>query len=505
MSGNQELDLQLNGITKLYPGVVALDDVSLRVRAGEVIGLLGENGAGKSTLMKVLGGIVAPTAGSITIDGESHDQLTVIESQAAGIAFVHQELNVFDNLDVTANIFIGREKTYRGSRIVDSKSMYQTVQPLLDRVGARFRPTTLVAELSLAEQQLLEIAKALSTDARVVIMDEPTSSLTLSETKVLLKVIADLKAQGIAVIFISHRLSEVEECVDRAVVLRDGKLVGYLDKADVNHDNMIRMMIGRNLKSLYTPPASSVGDPVLSLRNVRTEANPANTASLDLYSGEILGVAGLIGAGRTELAQAIFGVGGKLGGDVLVDGRPLNTTTPADAIKAGLYLVPEDRKRAGLVLDFDIAENVTMASLHDYAKNGIVSRSRQLASAESQRVNLAIKTADVRCAANEMSGGNQQKVVLAKWLSMKPRIIIFDEPTRGIDVGAKSEIYRLMRILADRGVGVMMISSDMEEVIGVSDRIIVMKDGQFTGTLQRPDFSEHNILTLAVGRALEGI
>lgn len=501
----QQLDLQLNGITKVYPGVVALEDVSLRVRAGEVIGLLGENGAGKSTLMKVLGGIVAPTGGSIAIDGKVHDRLSVIQSQSAGIAFVHQELNLFDNLDVTANIFLGREKTHRRFRLVDSKAMYRAVQPLLDRVGARFGPTTPVAELSLAEQQLLEIAKALSTDARLVIMDEPTSSLTLSETRVLLKVISGLKAEGIAVIFISHRLSEVEQCVDRAVVLRDGKLAGHLARADATHDKIIRLMIGRDLKSLYTPPARSAGEPVLSLRQVRTEAKPASSASLDVYRGEILGVAGLIGAGRTELAQAIFGMGGKLAGDVLVEGRPLHSRSPAEAIKAGLYLVPEDRKRAGLILDADIAENVTLADLTRYARRGIVSRMRQLAMAESQRLELAIKTPDVRRAAHEMSGGNQQKVVLAKWLSMNPRAIIFDEPTRGIDVGAKAEIYRLMRSLADSGVGVMMISSDMEEIIGVSDRIIVMQDGRFTGTLQRPDFTEHNILTLAVGRALEEV
>ncbi|WP_404401998.1 sugar ABC transporter ATP-binding protein [Pelagibacterium halotolerans] len=503
MTTGQQFDLRLEQITKVYPGVVALKDVSLTIRAGEVIGLIGENGAGKSTLMKILGGILAPTAGGITIDGKHHDRLTVSESQSAGIAFVHQELNVLENLDVAANVFLGREKTRGRLKLVDTRAMHEAVLPLLVRVGARFKPQTPVATLSLAEQQLLEIAKALSADARLVIMDEPTSSLTLSETNTLLKVIADLKAQGIAVVFVSHRLAEIEACADRVVVLRDGRTVGHLSREEVNHDAMIRLMIGRDLKSLYTPPGIALGDAVLSIRNVKTTANPASTASFDVRRGEILGVAGLIGAGRTELAQAIFGVGGKLSGEVHIGGIPLEARTPAEAIAAGLYLVPEDRKRSGLILDFEIVENITMANLFAFAKWGMVSRSRQMEVAEEHRGRLAIKTPDVRRVAQEMSGGNQQKVVLAKWLSMAPRVVIFDEPTRGIDVGAKSEIYTLMRALADNGVGVMMISSDMEEVIGVSDRIVVMRDGAIAGELRRRDFSEHNILTLAVGKVLE--
>ncbi len=503
MSGLQELDLRLQGITKVYPGVVALKDVSLSVSAGEVLGLIGENGAGKSTLMKILGGVIAPTDGSISIDGRVSRGLTVAESQGAGIAFVHQELNVLDNLDVAANVYLGREKIRGRLRLIDRKAMREAVQPLLDRVGALFGPDTPVAALSLAERQLLEIAKALSVDARLVIMDEPTSSLTLSETNNLLKVIADLKSQGIAVVFISHRLGEVEQCVDRIAVLRDGQMAGRLEREEINNDAMIRLMIGRDLKSLYTPPKAAAGRPLLSIRNVRTAAKPANAANIELRTGEILGVAGLIGAGRTELAQAIFGAGGKLSGEVLVNGVPLDAKSPAEAIEAGLYLVPEDRKRTGLILEFPICENVTMANLRNYLRRGTVSRSRQIEVAEAQRRQLSIKTPDVRDAAQAMSGGNQQKVVLAKWLSMDPKVIIFDEPTRGIDVGSKSEIYKLMRALADRGVGVMMISSDMEEVIGVSDRIVVMRDGEISGELHRDDFSEHNILMLAVGKALE--
>ncbi len=505
MNVSPELDLRLEGVTKVYPGVAALQDVSLRVRAGEVVGLIGENGAGKSTLMKILGGVIAPTSGKIILEGREFDRLSVIESQAAGIAFVHQELNVFDNLDVAANIFLGRERRRGSLPFLDRKSMNRLVQPLLEKVGAHFKPTTLVLELSLAERQLLEIAKALSVDARLVIMDEPTSSLTLSETTMLMKVIADLKAHGISVIFISHRLSEIEESADRVVVLRDGLNAGHLARAEISHNAMIHMMIGRDLKSLYTPPAQTPGKPILAIRDFRTAANPAHTATLDVRVGEILGVAGLIGAGRTELAEAVFGVGGKLGGDVLIGETVLAARSPSEAIDQGLYLVPEDRKRNGLILEFGTVENVTMASLQTFAKRGVVSHARQIAVAEEQRKQLAIKTPDVRRATQEMSGGNQQKVVLAKWLSMNPKVIIFDEPTRGIDVGAKAEIYKLMRALADDGVGVMMISSDMEEVIGVSDRIVVMKEGMVTGELQRSQFSERNILTLAVGKVLEEV
>ena len=505
MSGHQELHLHLQGITKVYVGAVALKDVSLSISAGEVLGLIGENGAGKSTLMKILGGVIAPTEGSISIDGKVSQGLTVSESQDCGIAFVHQELNILDNLDVAANVFLGREKTRGGLRLIDRKAMRDAVQPLLDRVGAQFGPDTPVAELSLAERQLLEIAKALSVDARLVIMDEPTSSLTLSETNSLLEVIADLKAQGIAVVFISHRLSEVERCADRIVVLRDGQIAGHLDHGDIDSDAMIRLMIGRDLKSLYTPPTAPLGSPVLSVRHVRTAAKPMQAANLDLRMGEILGLAGLIGAGRTELAQAIFGAGGKLSGEVLLNGVPLDAENPAAAIEAGLYLVPEDRKRTGLILEFPVFENVTMANLGAYLRAGMISRPRQIEVCEELRKRLSIKTPSVQDIAQTMSGGNQQKVVLAKWLSMDPKVIIFDEPTRGIDVGSKAEIYRLMRALADRGVGVMMISSDMEEVICVSDRILVMREGEISGELHRNDFSEHNILTLAMGKALEEV
>jgi ribose transport system ATP-binding protein len=495
--------LELRDIGKVYPGVAALKGVSLSVAPGEVIGLVGENGAGKSTLMKILGGVVAPTTGTIRVDGVDRGAMTVAGAIAAGIAFVHQELNLFDNLDAAANVFIGREPVNGPFRLVDRKRMAAEAEPLFRRLGADFGPATPVSRLSLAQQQLLEIAKALSLDSRVVIMDEPTSSLTLSETERLLKVIADLKASGVSVIFISHRLDEVKTCADRVVVLRDGQMVGGLDRAEITPAAMIRLMIGRDLRSIYKPPAAAAGRPILAVAGLRTGTYPERAVDLEVRRGEILGLAGLIGAGRTELARAIFGVDRALGGTIRLDGAPVAVASPRDAIAAGIYLVPEDRKACGVLLDLSIAENISLPQLPLLAEGGLVSREKERVLAEGERRRLDIRAPGVGVRVGSLSGGNQQKVVLAKWLSMQPKAIIFDEPTRGIDVGAKREIYDMLRRLADEGVGILMISSDMEEVIGVSDRIAVMHEGAIAGTLERAEFSEHRVLELAVGQPAE--
>ena len=493
--------LELLDIGKTYPGVVALDDVSLAVSPGEVIGLVGENGAGKSTLMKILGGVLRPSTGSIRIDGRAREAMTVADAIAAGIAFVHQELNLFDNLDAAANVFIGREPLRPGPlRLVDRKKLAAATAPLFDRLGVDFSPQTPVARLSLAQRQLVEIAKALSLDSRLVIMDEPTSSLTLSETDRLLQVIADLKASGVSVIFISHRLDEVKACADRVVVLRDGHLVGRLAHDEIAPDAMIRLMIGRDLKSIYRPPAAAPGALLLEIEGARTSTYPQAEVALSLRQGEILGLAGLIGAGRTELARAVFGIDPLLAGTVRLAGRDLAIASPRDAIRQGIYLVPEDRKASGVLLDFPICENVSLPQLGGLARLGVVRRPRENEVAETQRRRLGIRAPGIGTRVGTLSGGNQQKVVLAKWLAMKPRAIIFDEPTRGIDVGAKREIYDMMRALADSGVAILMISSDMEEVIGVSDRIAVMHEGRISGILPRSDFSEHRVLRLAVGQ-----
>lgn len=493
--------LKVVGISKSYPGVQALHDVSFRVAGGEVIGLVGENGAGKSTLMKILGGLTSPSSGTLELDGQEVTHLSVGSSMRAGIAFVHQELNLFENLTAAANIFIGREPLSGGLlRLVDEAALKRLAAPLLAQLGADFDADTPVSALSLAQMQLVEIAKALSLNARLIIMDEPTSSLTATETQRLLDVIARLRSEGVSIILISHRLAEIEEAADRVVVLRDGKCVAELDKCDIRAEAMIRLMIGRDLTMMYRPPASAPGEILLQLNAVRTAYRPEQQVSLDVRRGEILGLAGLVGSGRTELSRAIFGLDRLVGGEIRIAGKPVAITSPWAAIEEGLYLIPEDRKRSGLILDFAIQSNVTLASMAACSRLGLVDARAEEEHADEQRRNLDIRTPSVATIVRDLSGGNQQKVVLAKWLSMAPRILLFDEPTRGVDVGAKNEIYRLMRALSDRGVGILMISSDMEEVIGISDRVAVMHEGRIAGFLNRNELSEGAILSLAVGR-----
>jgi ribose transport system ATP-binding protein len=493
--------LELISISKTYPGVRALRDVSLAVAPGEVVGLIGENGAGKSTLMKILGGVTAPSSGIIKLRGEQKDDLTVSEAIRCGIAFVHQELNLFDNLDVAANVFFGREQLSHGLfHLIDTAAMMSRTKPLLERLGADFEPDTPVEELSLAQRQLVEIAKALSLGAEIVIMDEPTSSLTLTETNRLLGIIAELKAAGVSIIFITHRLNEIEQCADRVVALRDGAVVGTLQSDEIEHDRMIRLMIGRDLKALYTPPGESVGKEILVAKDIRTTTYPECAVNFSLRRGEIVGLAGLVGSGRSELARTIFGIDRPVDGSVTVDGRPLTIQSPGDAIARGIYLIPEDRKRSGLILEDDITSNISLPNLRRLARAYLLDRGREEKVATKQSARLNIRAASVSSVVGTLSGGNQQKVVLAKWLAMAPNVMLFDEPTRGIDVGAKSEIYGLIRALADAGVAVLMISSDMEEVIGVSDRILVMHEGRISGQLERDQFSEHQVMLLAVGK-----
>jgi ribose transport system ATP-binding protein len=496
--------LKLSGLRKTYPGVVALADFSLDVRPGEIIGVVGENGAGKSTLMKILGGVIQPDRGNVEIDGVPYGGLSVGGSMQAGIAFVHQELNLFDNLDVAANVYIGREPTRAGPlRLVDNAKLHSIVKPYLDLLGANFSPSTQVSALSLAQQQMVEIAKALSFKSRLVILDEPTSSLPIAETEKLLDVMRRLRNQGISIFFISHRLHEIVAVCDRVVVLRDGRMVGTLEKDQISHDAMVRLMVGRDLRVAYTAPKAPKGEVTLAVRGVRTHTYPHREVSLELHSGEILGLAGLVGAGRTELARALFGIDRTHGGEIVLGGTPMRFATAADAIAAGIFLVPEDRKGAGILLDLPIYENVSLPNLPAYARGTMVSSDLEKKQAEASKRELDIRTSSISVRTGLLSGGNQQKVVLAKWLAMEPRVMIFDEPTRGIDIGAKSEIYRLMRGLADNGVAVLMISSDMEEVIGVSDRVAVMHEGHISGVLGRDQFSEENILILAVGKSLQ--
>lgn len=465
------------------------------------MGLVGENGAGKSTLLKILGGVIAPDGGSIEIDGVPHKELSVVSSMASGIALVHQELNLFDNLDVASNVFIGREPRKHGwLHMIDGVKLHAEVQPFLDRLGANFSSSELVSRLSLAQRQIVEVAKALSLKSKLLILDEPTSSLPIAEADRLLSVIATLKANGMSMMFVSHRLHEVVRACDRVIVLRDGRNVGHLVGKAIAHDAMVKLMVGRDLKVAYAPAAVPRGEVALSVQKLRTRTYPFEEASIDLHRGEILGLAGLVGAGRTELAHAIFGADRTDGGMIALDGKPVDFATSADAVMAGVFLVPEDRKGLGLLLDFAIAENITLPDLDAYVHGIMISRDAERKRAEKSRSDLDIRAPDVGARTGSLSGGNQQKVVLAKWLAMNPKVMIFDEPTRGIDIGAKSEIYRLMRALADAGVAVLMISSDMEEVIGVSDRVAVMHKGHIAGILDRDQCSEIGILRLAVGK-----
>ncbi len=491
--------LQLRSIHKRFLGVHALKGVSLDVHPGEVVALLGENGAGKSTLMKIAGGIEQPDSGDVLIDGA---RVVVRDVQAAtshGIAFIHQELNLLDNLDVAGNVLLGREPTVWGPlRLVDRRKMHAIVQPYLAQLGLGISGDTAVAGLSIAQQQLVEIAKALSLKARVLIMDEPTSSLTLAETSRLHEIVAGLRADGVGVIYISHRLGEVRAVADRAVVLRDGGNAGSLARDELTHDNMVRLMVGRDIAA-QVHSRGVARDECFRIEGLRTRRYPQQTVSFGVSRGEILGVAGLVGAGRSEVAQAIFGVERPLAGHIFMDGSAIEIADPAAAIRQGLFLVPEDRRTAGLVMDFSVRENVTLPALDRYATHGLVSVAKERVGVTAVCNQLQVKAPSIETKTANLSGGNQQKVVLAKWLALGPKVLIVDEPTRGIDVGAKAELYALLRGLAQAGVVIVMISSDMEEILNMSDRVAVMHEGAITGTLARADCSEERIMTLAVG------
>ncbi len=493
--------LEMRGIEKSFPGVKALDKVDLTVYPGEVVALIGENGAGKSTLMNILGGVLQADAGTIRIEGQIVHIKNVSDAINLGIGFIHQELNVLDNLSIAGNIFLGREPTWLGPlKLINRRRMRTETEPYLQQLGLNLSPDSVLSQMSIAQQQMVEVAKALSLNARLLIMDEPTSSLTLSETKRLFEVIRRLRSNGVSIIYISHRLAEVEDCADRVVGLRDGANVGSLERDRITHDNMVRLMIGRKLEDFFVSPRAQARDNYFCVRDLATKRYPKQKITFESSRGEILGFAGLVGAGRTEMAHAIFGVDTSAGGSVSLAGKKIQIRCAGDAIENGIYLVPEDRRKSGLVADMTFRENITLPDLKRYAALGLIRRGLETGVAEKQSEKLKIKLSSVETPVKNLSGGNQQKVVLAKWLALKPKVIIFDEPTRGIDVGTKAEIYHLMRGLADKGVVIVMISSDMEEILGVSDRIAVMHEGRITGILTRDKFEEEAIMRLAVGQ-----
>jgi ribose transport system ATP-binding protein len=495
--------LRMQGITKRFPGVLALQGVSLSLRAGEVLALMGENGAGKSTLMKVLGGVNPPDEGEITIDGQRVTLDSVRAAKKHGIALIHQELMLAPNLDITSNIFLGNEQAPGGLLgPLNRPKLNQKAEALLQRVGLRVPVTTPVSRLTAGQMQMVEIAKALSTSARIIIMDEPTSSLAAAESEQLFRIIHQLRREGIGIIYISHRMGEVLELADRITVLRDGRYVGDLLRSEATHDRIVAMMVGRELSNQYFPPKHGrpPGEPVLEVSNLRVPGTPEGV-SFTAFRGEILGFAGLVGAGRTELMEAIFGANPALSGSMRLAGQPYMPRRTRDAIERGVYLAPEDRKRHGLVLPMSVAQNTSLPNVANYARFGWLDRGSEARVAEEGVARLRTKTPSIRQAVVNLSGGNQQKVVLAKWLAMQPKILILDEPTRGIDVGAKAEIYRHMADLADAGITILMVSSDMEETIGMSDRVVVMHERRLKGVLERDQLTQVAIANLMTGKA----
>lgn len=497
--------LEMRSITKEFPGVKALDGVTFNVKKGEIHALVGENGAGKSTLMKILSGVYPAGAfsGDIVIDGAKMTFGRIKDSEKAGVAIIYQELALVKQLSVCENITLGNEISERG--IIDWDQSFLKAEAALKKVGLKVSPAEKLLHLGVGEQQLVEIAKALSKEAKILILDEPTAALTESEAENLLRILKELKNSGVTCIYISHRLREIFEIADTITVLRDGKTICTQSKSDFTEDKLIAKMVGRELTQIYPRKKRPIGETLMEVKNW-TVYDPAidetvvDNVSFTVKKGEILGIAGLIGAGRTELVMSMFGVFGRItSGRIFLDGKELSLKSAGDAIKAGISLVSEDRKRFGLVLSMDIKKNMSLASLGRISNNAVIDENEEIRYAEKYSRELKVKTPSIEQIVGNLSGGNQQKVVLGKWLMTGPKVLILDEPTRGIDVGAKFEIYTLINELVDSGVCIIMISSELPEVLGMSDRILVMHEGKFTGELLINDATEEKIMYYATG------
>ena len=487
--------VQMKNIAKSFSGTKVLKGVNLELGHGEILALLGENGAGKSTLMKILSGIYSKDSGEIYLDGELCHFQNPKEAQNKGVAIIHQEMNLCNDLSVSENIFLGRE-VMDGLRL-NHKKMDEEAQKILDDLGISMKSTELAGDLKVSEQQMVEIAKALSQDAKVLIMDEPTSALSRKEIEDLFRVIRKLRDEGRGIIYISHRLDELRAIADKVSILRDGENVISGDLKDFSIDDIIRHMVGREIQDKFPRIHREKGKEILRVENLN--AGPkVRDISFSLYEGEILGIAGLMGAGRTEMTRALFGVDEKTSGKIYLFGEEVKTNTPKDSIELGMALIPEDRRKDGLCTDLSIRENISLPNL-DSMKNslGVLSKDLELKISEDTIKSLNVKAKDREMISKNLSGGNQQKVVLGKWLVRNPKVILFDEPTRGIDIGAKVEIYQIMNELKKKGVGVLFISSEMEEVLGMSDRILIFCDGRITGELSREEANQENILKLA--------
>ncbi len=488
--------VDMQHISKSFPGVKALDDVSFTLEAGQVMALLGENGAGKSTLVKILSGVYARDAGDMTIFGQRiQGDLNPKKAQELGIAIIHQELNMCQHLSVAENIFLGREK--RSGIVLSDREMQRRAADILHRLKIDIHPNTIVGSLAVSKQQMVEIAKALSVNARILIMDEPTSALTSKEIDELFAIIQSLKAEGRGIVYISHRLDELQHIVDDVTIMRDGQFIIKKPFSEITLDEIIANMVGREIKEKFPRISRARGKKIFEVKRLNA-GRMVRDVSFELYEGEIVGIAGLMGAGRTETTRAIFGVDPKESGSIWLDGRELRIQKPMDAIKNGIVLVPEDRKRDGLCTKLSIRDNIALPNLDILCDRLSIVRNRRVGEAVKKSVrDLQIKMPHADVDAGSLSGGNQQKVVVAKWLARNSRVVLFDEPTRGIDVAAKVEIYNLMNALKSQGIGVVFVSSEMPEILGISDRIIIMCDGRVTGEMDIKDADQTKILELA--------
>ena len=490
--------LSMEGIHKSFPGVKALSDVNFSLKKGEVHALLGENGAGKSTLMKVLGGIYKQEEGNISINGELVDISDVHSSQNYGISIIHQELILVPYMTIAENIFLGKEPLKKKSRFVDFTYMHLEAQKILDSFDLGIRSDDLIASLSVAQQQMVEIAKALSVDSNIIVMDEPTATLTHKETDQLFSLIEELKKKGKSIIYISHRIEELLQISDRVSVLRDGLYIGTKETKETSKHELIRMMVGRELDEFFKHTSHNQGEEILKVENLSREGVFKNI-NLSLHKGEILGISGIVGAGRTELARALFGIDSYDTGQIFLDGLPVNIGNPGSAIEKGIALVPESRKEHGLIMSEAVGFNMTLQILSSFINKIRVNRKKEENIIQDYISKLSIKTPTSATLINSLSGGNQQKVVIAKWLATNPRVLILDEPTRGVDVNAKMEIYNLMNAFAKEGYAIILISSELPEILNMSDRVLVMFHGEIKAELSRDQLSQETIMHYATG------
>ena len=487
--------LELKHITKLYPGVVALNDVSLEVRRGEILALVGENGAGKSTLIKTCSGAITPTQGEIVINGKSFTGMTPQTSEQNGIGVIYQEFNLVGDLSVAENIFLGR--AIRKGMVIDLKAMERESKKILDSLNIKINPKTLVKTLSVGYQQMVEIAKAVSQNAKLLIMDEPSAPLTSAEVEAMFAIVDKLKAGGVSIIYISHRLDEIFRLADRITILRDGQYVTTLNTDETNKDELVKYMVGRQLTEVYPKRDEICVKDEVIFEAVNVSGNGDKNISFKIHRGEVLGLGGLVGAGRTEFAELMFGMRPKTAGKFIFKGKEISPKTPKDAIELGIGLVPEDRKKEGALLGMSIRCNINMPIYQRISKGTVINEKKEEEIAQTYRKEISIKTPTLDQLVKNLSGGNQQKVILAKWLAADSELLIFDEPTRGIDVGAKQEIYTLINHLVEQGKTVLMISSEMEELMGMSDRILILAEGNMTGELNKSAFNQERIMQLA--------